>query len=816
MKHIIMDVEGMSCAACANRIEKVIGKMDGVKLANVNFANEKLSLDIDESKVSLGDIKNKAIKLGFKLIEEENEDNKKITFNIEGMTCSACANRIEKIANRMDGVKNAIVNFSTETLTLEYDSNKLNLRDLENKILKAGYTLIKQEEEKEDRKKLEVISLRNRLILSIIFALPLFIISMGDMFGLKLPNIISSHGNPLNFAILQLVLATVVMVVGRSFFIHGFKNLFMRSPNMDSLIAIGASAAYIYSLFSIYKIYMGDAHHVMNLYFESAGTIVTLITLGKYLEAIAKGKTSDAIKKLMGLAPKTATILINNEEKLISIDEVKVNDVLIVKPGEKLPVDGEVIDGFTAIDESMLTGESIPVDKEVGSKVYGASINKNGRIKYRATKVGKDTVISQIVKFVEDAQGSKAPIAKLADVISGYFVPVVIGFAFFSSLAWYLTGHDGVFCLTIFISVLVIACPCALGLATPTAIMVGTGKGAEYGILIKNGEALEITGKVNTIVFDKTGTITEGKPKVTDIISTSNNEEEILILAASAEKGSEHPLGEAIVNEAKNRNLLLKEIKNFNAILGKGIEVSLEDENILIGNRKLIEERKIVLEDYAIKAEELSEQGKTPMFVVKENKLIGIIAVADTLKQSSEKAVELLHKMNFEVVMLTGDNIKTTRAIGKQVGIDRVIADVLPEDKAKKIKELQEEGQLVAMVGDGINDAPALAVSDLGIAIGSGTDIAIESAQIVLMKSDIMDVIGAIELSKATMKNIKENLFWALGYNTLGIPIAMGVLKLLFDGPLLNPMIAALAMSFSSVSVLLNALRLKRFKPKYN
>ncbi|MGV2642980.1 heavy metal translocating P-type ATPase, partial [Clostridium perfringens] len=555
-------------------------------------------------------------------------------------------------------------------------------------------------------------------------------------------------------------------------------------------------------------------NYAMQLYFESAGTILTLISLGKYLETLTKGKTSDAIKKLMGLAPKTATLLVDGKEKIVSIDDVQVGDLILVKPGEKLPVDGKVVEGYTSIDESMLTGESIPSEKNIGDTVFGASINKNGRIIYEATKVGKDTVISQIVKLVEDAQGSKAPIAKLADTISGYFVPIVISLAVVASLAWYFSGESKTFALTIFISVLVIACPCALGLATPTAIMVGTGKGAENGILIKSGEALESTQNLNTVVFDKTGTITEGKPKVTDIICENISKDELLLLAASAEKGSEHPLGEAIVRDAEEKNLKLKNVLDFEAIPGKGIKCSIEDKRILLGNYKLMKDKNINLKNLLATSEELASKGKTPMFIAIDEKIAGIIAVADTVKETSKKAIETLQKMGLEVVMLTGDNLKTAKAIAKEVGVNRVIAEVLPQEKAEKIKSLQNEGKKVAMVGDGINDAPALAISDIGMAIGSGTDIAMESADIVLMKGDILHVVGAIQLSRQTMKNIKENLFWAFGYNTLGIPVAMGVLHI-FGGPLLNPMIGAFAMSFSSVSVLLNALRLKKFKPNY-
>ena len=802
---------GMTCSACANRIEKVVSKMEGVKDANVNFATETLTVNYDEKSITKADIEQKVEKIGFKIQKNIQSHN----YKIEGMTCSACANRVEKVTKKMPGVENAVVNFATEKLSISYDADVINFGDIKEKVEKAGYKLIREDEQKveEKRKKLdEKGKLFWRLILSLIFAVPLLTITMGHMVGMPLPNIIDPMMNPLNFAIIQLVLTIPVMIIGYKFYYIGYKNLFKLSPNMDSLIAIGTSAAFIYSLYGTYNIYTGDGSYAMSLYYEAAVTILALITLGKYLEAISKGKTSQAIKKLMGLAPKTATIVRNGKELVIPIDEVIVGDIIIVKPGEKLPVDGEVIEGATAVDEAMLTGESIPVEKIVGSKVIGASINKTGFIKYKATKVGKDTALSQIIKLVEDAQGSKAPIAKLADIISSYFVPIVIGLAILASIGWLIAGESGVFALTIFISVLVIACPCALGLATPTAIMVGTGKGAEYGVLIKGGEALEVTHQIDTIVFDKTGTITEGKPVVTDIITTTISEEELLSIAASSEKGSEHPLGEAIVKGAEERNIKFKEISNFKAIPGHGIQVEIEGKIILLGNKKLMTENSIEVGDLGVKSDKLANEGKTPMYIAINNKLEGIIAVADTVKPSSKEAIENLHKMGIKVAMITGDNKKTADAIAKQVGIDIVLAEVLPEDKANEVKKLQEKGSKVAMVGDGINDAPALAQADIGIAIGTGTDVAIESANIVLMKGDLKDVATAIKLSKETIRNIKQNLFWAFGYNVLGIPVAMGVLHI-FGGPLLNPMIGAAAMSLSSVSVLANALRLRGFNP---
>ncbi len=808
-------VEGMSCASCAASIEKVLNKMDGIESASVNFATETVSIAYDSDKVSFEDMERKVEKIGYKFKKEE----KTVNYKVEGMSCAACAASIERTLKKMDGVENPVVNFAAETLTFSYDEEKVRVADIKAKLGKLDFTLVDisdGNEEVEDDKNSEYIFTRNRLIWTAIFALPVFIISMGDMIGLKLPSWLAADSSPLTFATVQFILTSIVFYFGRSYFKVGIKSLFAGSPNMDTLISMGSGAAYLYGIFGIFKIATGTPNYVHQLYFESAATIIALISLGKFLETIAKGKTSDAIKKLMGLAPKTATILVDGKEQVVSVDDVRTGDLIVVKPGEKLPVDGEIVEGTTSIEESMLTGESIPVEKKVGDSVFGASINKNGRIVYKATKVGKDTVISQIVKLVKDAQGSKAPIARTADIIAGYFVPTVIGIAIISSIFWGFDGQDLEFVLTIFISILVIACPCALGLATPTAIMVGTGKGAENGVLIKGGEALEGTQAIQTIVFDKTGTLTQGKPVVTDIITEGYDKDEILAIAAAAEKGSEHPLGEAIVNSAEEKGLVLKTLEDFKAIPGKGIEVKVDSKDIFLGNKKLVVEQGVVIsKKFEDESNRLATQGKTPMYMIINSKLEAIIAVADTVKPTSKQAVKKLREMGIEVVMLTGDNKKTAEAIAKDLGIDRVVAEVLPHEKAAKVKELQAEGKKVAMVGDGVNDAPALAIADIGMAIGSGTDIAMESADIVLMRSDIMDVIGAIQLSKKTMNNIKLGLFWGLVFNIIGIPIAMGVLKL-FGGPLLNPMIGALAMSFSSVTVLLNALRLKLFKPKYN
>ncbi|ABW18613.1 heavy metal translocating P-type ATPase [Alkaliphilus oremlandii] len=808
-----LKIQGMTCASCAASVEKATKKLQGVKESNVNFATEKLNITFDETKVSVGDIQAAVEKAGYKAIS----DSANRTLKIEGMTCASCAQSVEKAVKKLDGVNEASVNFATEKLNISYDSSKVKTIDIKKAVEKAGYKAIEEEttvDADKERKEREMKVLWRKFIVSAIFTIPMLYITMGHMLGIHLPEIIDPMMNPTNFGLAQLILVIPSVIAGYKFYTVGFTALIRRSPNMDSLIAIGTAAAFVYGIFAIVQISEGNIEYANDLYFEAASVIITLILLGKYLESVTKGKTSEAIKKLMGLAPKTAIIIRDGKEVEISIEEVEVGDVIVVKPGEKMPVDGVVVEGNTSVDESMLTGESIPVEKNAGDNIIGASINKNGTIKYKATRVGKDTALAQIIKLVEDAQGSKAPIAKLADIISGYFVPVVIVLAIASGLAWYFIGGESLlFALTIFISTLVIACPCALGLATPTAIMVGTGKGAENGVLIKSGVALETAHKIKTIVFDKTGTITEGKPKVTDVVVANGiTEDELLQLTASAEKGSEHPLGEAIVKGAEEKGLEFKKLDKFAAIPGHGIEVTIDGKVILAGNRKLMVDRKIAIDKLEDASNKLAEEGKTPMYVAIDNKIAGIIAVADTVKENSKRAIEKLHKMGIEVAMITGDNKRTAAAIAKQVGIDRILAEVLPEDKANEVKKLQAEGRKVAMVGDGINDAPALAQADIGIAIGSGTDVAMESADIVLMRSDLMDVPTAIQLSKSTIRNIKENLFWAFAYNTLGIPVAMGVLHI-FGGPLLSPVLAALAMTFSSVSVLLNALRLKGFKP---
>lgn len=742
---------------------------------------------------------------------------KEETIPVGGMTCSACSKAIERKVSKLSGVESISVNFATEKAVVHYNPEQIRLSEIKQTIIKAGYTPLEVEaesiEEDRARKKKEGQLLMYKFIIAAVFSIPLLYIAMGHMLGAPLPEWIQPHKNPLNFVLIQLLLTLPVVVTGYRFYTVGYKNLFKGSPNMDSLIALGTSSALIYGLFASYKIITGTMEvqmkYTKELYFETAAVIIALILLGKYLESVAKGKTSEAIKKLMGLQPKTALIIRNEEVVEIPIDEVETGDILLVKPGQKIPVDGIVVQGHTSVDESMLTGESLPVEKQEGDLVIGASINKNGSIQFKATKVGKDTALAQIIRLVEDAQGSKAPIAKMADVISGYFVPIVVSIALLSGIVWYVSGQTPLFALTIFISVLVIACPCALGLATPTAIMVGTGKGAENGVLIKSGEALETAYKLKTVVFDKTGTITEGKPEVTDIMTVKGyTEEEVLRLAGSAERNSEHPLGEAIVKGAQEKNVEWIPITSFKAVPGHGIEVVLGEDTILLGNAKWMFEKQIDIDGFITESDRLAQEGKTPMFVAKNSEFVGIIAVADVVKESSKKAIEKLKDLNIEVVMITGDNRRTAEAIAKSVGIERVLAEVLPQDKASEVKKLQQEGKIVGMVGDGINDAPALAQADVGIAIGSGTDVAMESADIVLMRSDIFDVYTAIQLSKSTIRNIKQNLFWAFFYNSAGIPLAAGVIYAL-GGPLLDPMFAAGAMAFSSVSVVMNALRLR-------
>ena len=745
--------------------------------------------------------------------------SKQKEYIIEGMSCASCAMTIENAVSKIPGVDKASVNLATEIMTVEATDN-VTPEDIAKVVDGVGYSArprgksVEEElEEKNEKKEAHLREMKRNLTISAIFAVPLLFIAMADMVGIPMPAFLSPMQSPVSYALIQLALVLPIIWLGRRFFVDGFKALSKGHPNMDSLVALGTSAAFLYSLYGTYHVLEGHAHFAMNLYYESAGVILTLITLGKYFEAVSKGKTSMAIQTLVGLAPKMATVLRDGQEVEVPVEEVQVGDLIRVKPGEKVPVDGVVTEGNSTVDESMLTGESIPVSKSVGDEVIGASLNKTGSFILKATKIGKDTALSQIIQLVEQAQGSKAPIAKLADKVSGVFVPIVIVLALVSGLAWYFLGQESwVFALTITISVLVIACPCALGLATPTAIMVGTGKGAENGILLKSGEALEEANHVNMVVFDKTGTITNGTPVVTDVVTADSTDADALIrLAASLEVASEHPLGEAIVAKAKEQGAAFDEVTNFEAIPGFGIKGHVGETLVFLGNEKWMRENGLANDEMNEKANRFAEQGKTPLYIGYNDAVQGLIVVADTVKESSARAIQTLHEMGIQVAMMTGDHERTAQAIAAEVGIDRVFSEVLPQDKANYVSKLQEEGYIVAMVGDGINDAPALAQAQVGIAIGTGTDVAIESADAVLMKSDLMDVPAMLKLSRATIRNIKENLFWAFAYNVIGIPFAMGVLHL-FGGPLLNPMIAGAAMSFSSVSVVLNALRLKRWK----
>ena len=747
--------------------------------------------------------------------------SEKKEYKLSGMTCAACAMTIEIAVKDLETVEDVSVNLATERLSLlpkaGFDSQQVLAA-----VAEAGY---QAEEKGKDRpsdvseeaeiKAQKLQKKKQELLILLITALPLLYISMGSMVGLPLPSFLDHMAHPLVFVLSQLLLTLPAVWIGRGFYQRGFRNLIKRHPNMDSLIAVGTSAAFFYSLYSVSQVFLGHHAFVHQLYFESVAVIIALVLLGKYLESSAKGRTSQAIQSLLELVPSQATVIRYGEAVTIDTEDIRVGDIIRIKPGERMPVDGLVIEGQTFVDESMMTGESVPIEKKVGDTITSATINQNGSIDYQATRVGSDTTLAQIVRLVEEAQGSKAPIAALADKISLYFVPIVLSLATLSALGWYfLAGESLSFSLSIFIAVLVIACPCALGLATPTAIMVGTGKGAENGILIKSGQALEAAYQLGTIVLDKTGTITVGKPSLTDLLPLSDfSRSDLLQLIASAEQHSEHPLAQAILEAAEEEELDLLPVSHFEAIVGRGLSAQVEGKHLLVGNESLMKEKNIDSSAFQEQLLELSKEGKTAMFVAIDGQLTGILAVADEMKSSSLKAVQELQSMGLEVTMLTGDREETATAIAQKAGIQKVIAGVLPDGKATAIKNLQESGKKLAMVGDGINDAPALVQADVGIAIGSGADVAIESADVVLMHSDLQDVVKAIKLSQATIRNIKENLFWAFAYNTLGIPIAMGLLHL-FGGPLLNPMLAGLAMSLSSVSVVVNALRLGRFKMK--
>ncbi len=749
--------------------------------------------------------------------------NQKVTLQIQGMDCASCAAVIEHNLKKEKGVVSASVNFALEKAYLDVDSDKTNIETIKKVVDSLGYKASDDSEEMEMagehdhhkmQKEAEIKKLKNRFLFALIFGLPVIYMVMGKMFGLPMPQIFDKYG-----LYIQAVLAAAVIIVCFNIWQSGAKKLLKMGPNMDTLILVGTATAYFYSLANLILLYFGREVSMDSFYFEASAFILIFISLGKYLEAITKGKTSEAIKKLMGLQPKTAVIIKNGREFDVLISEVKEGDIILVKPGEKIPVDGIVVDGYSGVDEKAITGESIPVEKKKGDEVIGATINKTGVLKFKATRVGKNTMIAQIIKIIEEAMGSKAPIQLLADKVSFYFVPVVFGIAFLAAIIWLLLGQPLSFALMIFVAVLIIACPCALGLATPTAVMMGTGLAAERGILIKSSKALETAKDINMVVFDKTGTLTKGEPVVTDVVVLQKGADEsfVLKIAASVEKNSEHPLADAIVKKAKEKNIILGEVKNFQAIAGKGVEARLDGQKILLGTRKLMKENKIETKDIEDRIATLENQGKTVMILALRQAqgepflIVGIIAVADVLKENSKEAVDTLHKMGKQVAIITGDNQRVADAIAKQLGIDKVLAEVLPQEKSNEIEKLQKQGKIVAMVGDGINDAPALAKSDLGIALGSGTDVAMETGEIVLIKDDLRDVVLAIDLSKYTLSKIKQGLFWAFFYNIVGVPVAAGVLYP-FTGWLLNPSIAAAAMAFSSVSVVLNALSMKMYK----
>ncbi|UYP05835.1 heavy metal translocating P-type ATPase [Priestia megaterium] len=799
-KESTLQITGMTCAACSNRIEKGLKKIEGVKEANVNLALERSTVIFDPSKTSPQAFEEKIAKLGYGVVNEKAE------FAITGMTCAACSTRIEKGLNKLEGVTKASVNLALETASVEYSPSQIAPQDITQRVEKLGYgAKLKSEEREEEQsyREKELSKQKGKFWFSFILSVPL-LWAMVSHFTftsfIPLPHMLM---NPW----VQLALATPVQfVVGKQFYAGAFKALRNKSANMDVLVALGTSAAYFYSLYSSLKS-LGSSVHTAQLYYETSAILITLILLGKLFEANAKGRSSEAIKKMMGLQAKTAVVVRDGAEVKIPVEEVQKGEVIFIKPGEKVPVDGEIIEGRSAIDESMLTGESVPVDKNIGDKVIGATLNKNGFLKIKATNVGKETALAQIIKVVEEAQGSKAPIQRLADYISGIFVPIVVGIALLTFFVWYIWIVPGEFApaLEKLIAVLVIACPCALGLATPTSIMAGSGRAAEFGILFKGGEHLEATHKIDTILLDKTGTVTNGTPELTDVrIAQGYEENELLQLVASAERLSEHPLAQALVAGIKNKGIEIQDPLSFEAIPGYGVKATVQERELLVGTRKLMNQHKVNIDAALEEMTNLEREGKTVMLVALDGKYAGMLAVADTIKETSKEAVSRLKEMGLEVMMITGDNRQTAQAIAMQAGIEHVIAEVLPEGKAEEVKKLQQQGKKVAMVGDGINDAPALALADIGMAIGTGTDVAMEAADITLMRGDLMSIADAIEMSRKTISNIKQNLFWAMGYNTLGIPIAaVG---------LLAPWVAGAAMAFSSVSVVLNALRLQRVR----
>lgn len=822
-------VKGMHCAACSTRIERVLGGVDGVLRVAVNLAAETMDIEWDAGVITIDAIAETVAGLGFELVLAEEKES--VEFEISGMTCASCAARIENVLAQLPGIETVQVNLAVEKATVVYTPESVGRRQIREKIESLGFkarlasgSRVSALSRSQQETHAKLAAMRRRLIPAFSFASLLLVVSMGEMIGIPLPHFIHPHANPFNFAMLQFLLVLPVMWSGINFYRVGIPSLLRGGPNMDSLIALGTGAAFIYSTWNLIEIFLGidPVARAMDLYFESAAVLIALVSLGKYLETRSKVRTSDAIRQLMELSPDQAIILKDGQQTVVSVDDIMPGDILLVKPGERIAVDGEVVRGRSSVDESMLTGESMPVAKEKGNKVVGATINQNGVLEVRAEKVGEDTVLARIIRLVQEAQGTKAPIANLADRISLYFVPAVMIVAMVSGLAWYFIGHaEFTFALRIFIAVLVIACPCAMGLATPTSIMVGTGRGAQLGVLIKSGEALETAQKINAIVFDKTGTLTYGRPELTDLkmLVQDISEEEILLLVGSAESASEHPLAEAIVRAARERGLAITEPESFEALPGRGIRAQVAVANaagnraLLLGNREFMQEEKVDTDvaDGAGVAESFASEGKTALYLAVDGRICALLAIADKLKDETPRVVSRLSSKGIRVYMLTGDNQVTASAIAKQAGINDVFAQVMPDRKAEKITELQEKGLVVAMVGDGINDAPALARADVGIAMGTGIDVAIESGDLVLMKGNLDSLLTALDLSRATMKNIRQNLFWAFAYNVIGIPVAAGLL-FLFGGPTLNPMIAGAAMAMSSVSVVSNALRLRFFR----
>ncbi|MBI4199889.1 MAG: heavy metal translocating P-type ATPase [Chloroflexi bacterium] len=825
-REMTLNVDGMTCASCVAHVEEALKEVPGVAQAQVNLATETARVVLDPAQVTAKALVEAVDSAGYTAAVE------KVTLNIGGMTCASCVGHVEEALKEVPGVVSASVNLATEQATVQYLRGAVALEDMRSAVSDAGYSVVsvagQTGEEQDDRERLartrEVRTLRTKVLVASALGAAIFLGSFPEWFP-WVPRLLQ------NGYVLWALATPVQFWAGWQFYHGAWGALKHRTSTMNTLIALGTSVAYAYSaVATVAPGLVTTSSQTAKTYFDTASIIIALILLGRYLEARAKGQTSEAIRKLMGLRPKTARVLRDGVERDIPIDDVVPGDTVLVRPGERVPVDGEVTDGASALDESMLTGESLPVEKHAGSLVFGATMNKTGSFRFRATKVGRDTVLSQIIRLVQEAQGSKAPIQRLADVVTSYFVPTVIGIAALTFAVWLFLGPDPAltYAMLNMVAVLILACPCALGLATPTSIMVGTGKGAEQGVLIRNAEALERAHKIQAVVLDKTGTLTQGKPVVTDIVATTVAEGELLRLAASAERGSEHPLGETIVEAAKSRGLPLEEPREFVAVPGHGIEARVNGVQVALGNRAMMEARGLALNGLEARAQELSQQGKTPMFVAMDGRVVGIVAVADTLRAESIEAVRALHRLGLEVVMLTGDNRRTAEAIARQVGIDRVLAEVLPDQKVAQVRALQEEGKVVAMVGDGINDAPALAQADVGIAIGTGTDVAMEAADVTLMRADLRGIAQAIGLSKATIRNIKENLFWAFFYNSALIPVAAGILYLVFrdggvpfalryvlgDYGFLNPVLAAAAMAFSSVSVVSNSLRLRRYRPK--